>query len=167
MAKNKTKKHEFELYSYETFMTLLEYEIKRAKRYNDPISLVRISVQADGSDNGEPQHGLEVFTINVLNLQLRDVDIPCRIDNEFLILMPCTDETGGRVVCSRLEKFFQMEAEVYEKVSMKFKVYLGLVSLPTDNLLTSKKLIDGAARAISHARENNSEKTIILSELEK
>ncbi len=46
-----------------------------------------------------------MFAINVLNLQVRETDIPCKKDNEFLVLLPSTDHKGGRIVCERLENF--------------------------------------------------------------
>lgn len=168
MARQKKKKHEIELYAYETFYSLLEYETKRAKRYNDWTTLVRLAVEAESTDkHQEPQFAAEVFAINVLNIQLRNVDIPCRINNEFLVLMPCTDEIGGRIVCERLEKLFCIEAEVYEKVSFKLKVHIGMISLPSDKALTSKHLMDGALQALDHARENHITKPVIFSELNK
>jgi len=168
MARKKKKKHEIELYPYETFYTLLEYETKRAKRYDDWTTLVRLVVEAEATDKDqEPQFAAEVFAINVLNVQLRDVDIPCRINNEFLVLMPCTDEFGAQIVCARLEKLFQLEADVFEKVSFKLKIYIGMISLPGDKSLSSKRLMDGAAQALDHARENLLTKTVAFSEINK
>ncbi len=168
MARKKKKKHEIELYPYETFYTLLEYETKRAKRYDDWTTLVRLAVEAETSDkNQEPQFAAEVYAINVLNVQLRDVDIPCRINNEFLVLMPCTDELGAQIVCERLETLFRMEADIYEKVSFKLNAYIGVITLPSDKSLTSKRLMDGALQALDHARDNHSTKTVVFSELNK
>ena len=165
MARKKKRKHEIELYPYETFYALLEYETKRAKRYDDWTSLVRLVVEGESSDkNQEPQHGAEVFAINILNIQLRDVDIPCRIGNEFLVLMPCTDELGAKIVCDRLEALFLLEAEVYEKVSFKLNFHIGSISLPGDKTLTSKRLLDGASQALDQARENRSTKMATSSE---
>lgn len=168
MARRKKKKHEIELYPYETFYALLEYETKRAKRYDDWTSLVRLVVEAESSDkNQEPQYGAEVYAINVLNIQLRDVDIPCRVGNEFLVLMPCTDDLGAQIVCERLETLFRLEAEVYDKVSFKLNFTIGSISLPGDNSLTSKSLMDGASLALDHARENRLTKTVTSSEFPK
>lgn len=165
MARRKQRKHEIELYPYETFYALLEYETKRAKRYDDWTSLVRLVVEAESSDkNQEPQYGAEVYAINILNIQLRDVDIPCRIGNEFLALMPNTDELGAKIVCDRLEALFRLEAEVYEKVSFKLNFYIGSISLPGDKMLTSNRLLDGASQALDQARENQLTKMEISSQ---
>ena len=167
-GKKEKKKHEIELYPYETFYTLLEYETKRAKRYSDWTTLVRLAVEAEATDEyQEPQFAAEIFAINVLNIQLRDVDIPCHINNEFLILMPCTDETGAEIVCQRLETLFRLEAEVYEKVDFKLLVYIGAVTLPSDKLLSSKRLLDGASQALDHAIENRQAKSVKFSDISK
>jgi hypothetical protein len=160
--------HEVELYPYETFYSILEYEIKRAKRYKDWTALIRLAVEANADDEEqEPQFAAEVFAINVLNLQLRDVDIPCRINNEFFILMPCTDETGARIVCERLETLFHREAEVYEKVSFKLNTFIGAATLSSEAMPTSKSLMDSASAALEHARENNLSKPVLFSEISK
>lgn len=161
--------HEIELYPYETFLTLLDYETKRAKRYNDATTLIRLAVEAESEDEEqEPQYGAEVFAINVLNIQLRDVDIPCRINNEFLVFMPRTDEASAKIVCDRLEALFLKEAEVYEKVSFKLNAYLGVASIPNeDRTISSKLLMDNAITALEHARKHQHSKTVVFSEISK
>ncbi|HSG45679.1 MAG TPA: hypothetical protein VLA72_21260 [Anaerolineales bacterium] len=160
--------HEIELYPFETFYSILEYEIKRAKRYNDWTTLVRLAVEADADDEEqEPQFAAEIFAINVLNLQLRDVDIPCRVNNEFLILMPCTDEIGAKIVCERLETLFEREAEIYERVSFKLNTFIGATTMGSDSSATSKLLMDGASAAMEHARDNNLSKPVLYSEISK
>ena len=125
-------------------------------------------MEAESTDeHQEPQFAAEIFAINVLNIQLRDVDIPCRINNEFLILMPCTDVPGADIVCDRLETLFRIEAEVYEKVDFKLHVYIGAVTLPSDKLLSSKRLLDGASQALDHAIEKRSTKTVKFSDIKK
>src|SRR5215813_179003 len=86
--------HDFELYSLDSFKTLLEHEIHRSRRYKHPLTLIHLAVGAN-PNNPQTQHSAEVFAINVLNIHLRDTDIPCRMSDEFLVLMPATDEQGG------------------------------------------------------------------------
>ena len=100
--------HEIELYSPESFKTLLEHEVNRSRRYKNPLTLIHLVVETEPA-SPQSQHSAEVFAINVLNIHLRETDIPCRNHNEFLVLMPATDEAGGRVACERLEKFFDIK----------------------------------------------------------
>ena len=153
--------HEIELYPYDTFKALLEHEVNRSRRYGTPITLIHLAVETDTSGI-HAQHGAEIFTINVLNLQLRETDIPCRKGNEFLVLIPCTDEKGGRVICDRLERLFHVESQIYDKVSFKLDTYIGMTSHPGGNSISSKLLLENAGNALQQARENKSQKTIII-----
>ena len=168
-----TPVHDIELYPYETFKVLLEHEVKRSRRYGSPLTLIHLAVETDAS--GEfpqqavhAQHGAEIFAINALNIQLRETDIPCRNGNEFLVLMPSTDDRGGRIVCERLEKLFHLEAQVYDKVSFTLFTYIGMATLTGDrSTTTSRKLLDNAAAALAYARKNQIQKTVIYSETDK
>jgi len=165
-----TPVHDIELYSYETFKTLLDHEVNRSRRYGDPLTLIHLAVETEVSEEyiqqaAYAQHGAEVFAINVLNLQVRDTDIPCRRDNEFLVLMPATDDAGGRVVCERLEKLFHIESQIYDKVSFTLSTYIGMASLPGDRLLLSSQLLSNASQALEHARANHLQKAVVFSDI--
>lgn len=160
-----TLAHEIELYPYETFKALLDHEVHRSRRYGSPLTLIHLTVETE--DGGTlAQHSAEIFAINILNLQVRETDIPCKKDNEFLVLLPSTDHKGGRIVCERLENYFNFETQVYDKVPFKMKVYIGMATLPGDRSISSQKLMDSALLALKHARDNRLTATVIYSELD-
>ena len=159
-----TLTHEIELYSSESFQALLEHEVNRSRRYKTPLTLIHLAIEAD-SDDPQIQHSAEVFAINILNVQLRDTDIPCRKGNEFLVLMPATDEAGGRIVCERLAKLFNVEHQTYDRISFKMAIYVGMAALPGDASLTSHTLILQASTALQHARDRRLTNAIIFSEI--
>jgi len=156
--------HEIELYPYDKFETLLEHEVNRSRRYGSPLSLIHLTVEAE-SGGADAQYGAEIFAINALNLHVRETDIPCRQGKEFLVLMPSTDEHGGRVVCERFEKLFYAESQIYDKVSFKLSTFIGMTTLPGDRSISSKKLMEQAAKAMEHARTNRLQKTVVYSEI--
>lgn len=156
--------HEIELYPFDQFEALMEHEISMSRRYGRPLTLIRLAVDVDSGDPNA-QYGAEIYAINALNLQVRETDIPCRQGNEFLVLMPSTDEKGGRIVCERLENLFHVQAQMYDKVSFKMTTYIGMTSLMGDRSLTSKKLMDNASRALVYAHENRLLKTVVFSDL--
>lgn len=156
--------HEIELYPPETFNTLLEHEVHRSRRSGEPLTLIHLAVETDTSGE-HAQYGAEVFAINALNVHLRETDIPSKKGNEFLALMPATDEKGGLIVCDRLAKLFHTEAQIYDKVSFKLYIFMGMVTLPGDRSLTSNQLLENASRALQHARENRITKTVLFSEM--
>jgi len=69
--------HDIELYPPETFKVLLGHEVNRSRRYGDSLSLVDLVIETDPS-SAQARHSAEVFTINLLNLHLRETDIPSR-----------------------------------------------------------------------------------------
>src|ERR1043165_2463331 len=122
-------KHEIELYPPESFKTLLDHEVSRSHRYGDSLTLVDMVLETD-PPNEQARHSAVILTINALNVRLRNVDIPCKKGNEFLILMPATGASGARTACERLKKVMDIELQVLDKVSFKLSVFMGLASLP-------------------------------------
>jgi len=156
--------HEIELYSPESFKTLLNHEVNRSRRYKTPLTLIHLAIETD-PDRPEVQHSAEVFAINALNLQLRDTDIPCKREDEFIILIPSTDEQGGRMVCERLESMFNAQPQTYDRVSFKMAVFIGMASNPGDSSLSANKLRQQASAAMQKARSQRLSKTVLFSEI--
>jgi hypothetical protein len=156
--------HEIELFSSESFQTLLEHEVNRSRRYRTPLTLIHLAIETD-SDHPQIQHSAEVFAINILNVQLRDTDIPCRRGNEFLVLMPATDEPGGRIVCERLAILFNVPHQTYDRVSFKMIIFVGMTSLSGDSSLTANKIMQQASKAMQHARDRRLTNAVIFSEI--
>jgi predicted signal transduction protein with EAL and GGDEF domain len=159
-----TLEHNIELYPPEAFKTLLAHEINRSRRYGNPLTLLDIAIETV-PDDPQTLYSAEVFTINVLNLRLRDTDIPCKKGNEFLVLMPSTYEPGGRIACERLEKLFNMEPQTYDRVSFKLSAFIGMATLPGDQSISSEKLMQNASDALQHAHANRLKSTVIFSEM--
>ena len=156
--------HEIELYSLESFKTLLEHEVHRSRRYKSPLTLIHLAIETD-PDQPDVLHSAEMFTINILDVQLRDTDIPCRKGSEFLILMPATFETGGHIACERLAKSFNEPHQTFDRVSFNMVVYVGMSSLPPGASLTSENLMQQAAKAMHYARDNHITSAVTYSEL--
>lgn len=156
--------HEIELYSLESFTTLLDHEVNRSHRYKTPLTLVHLAIETD-PDRPEVLHSAEMFAINILDVQLRDTDIPCRKGNEFLILMPATFEAGGRIACERLAKSFNEPHQTYDRVSFNMVIYVGMSSIPAGESLTSDNLMQQAAKAMHHARDNHITTAVPYSEI--
>lgn len=154
--------HDIELYPLESFKTLLDHEVNRSRRYGDPLTLLDLVLETNPPD---PQtlHSAEVFTINVLNLRLRETDIPCKKDNEFLVLMPSTDEQGGRMACERLEKLLYLEPQAFDRVSFKLSAFIGMATLPGGRSISSKKLMQNASEALQQAQSNRLTSTVVFS----
>ena len=156
--------HEIELYSLESFQTLLDHEVHRSRRYKTPLTLIHLAIETN-PDRPEIQHSAEMFTINILDVQLRDTDSPCRKGNEFLVMMPATDEQGGRVVCERLAKLFNEPHQTFDRVSFSMSIFVGMASIPGGSSLSSNNLTQQAAKAMQHARDHRLTTAVIFSEI--
>jgi GGDEF domain-containing protein len=121
-------------------------------------------VEAD-PNTPQTQHSAEVFAINVLNLQLRETDIPCKMGSEFIVLMPSTDLPGGRVACERLEKLFRVTHQTYDRVSFQLYAFIGMTWTDGASPVHSSKLIEEASAAMQHARVNRSQSAVLFSEI--
>jgi hypothetical protein len=159
-----TQAHEIELYPPETFRTLLEHEVNRSHRYGDSLSLIDLAVETDPS-NTQALQSAEVFTINMLNLHLRNTDIPCKKGSEFLILMPASGIQAARTACERLIKLMSSEPQAFDRVSFKLFVFIGLSALPYDRSVSSDGLIQQAAQALQYARTKRLKSAVTFSEI--
>ncbi len=156
--------HEIELYPPESFLVLMEHEVNKSLRYKHPLTLVHLAVEANPK-SPQTQHSAEVFAINVLNIQLRETDIPCKKGSEFMVLMASTDEQGGRVVCERLEKLFNATQQTYDRVSFELSAFIGMTSVDGNSRFSSNTLAHQAAAALQHAQSNHSRKAVIFSQI--
>ena len=157
--------HEIELYPPAFFMILLEHEVHRSRRYGHPLTLLHIQLETEPADR-QTLHRAELFAIDFLNLRLRETDIPTKMDNEFLVLMPATDEQGGRIACRRLEELFTAGPETKDTEAFKLFAFMGMATLPGDRSISSKKLLENAALALQRARAERLAKTVVFSEMQ-
>ena len=159
-------RHDIELYPPDVFKTLLDHEVNKSRRYGDSLTLIHLAVETDPA-NAEAQHSAEMYTINVLNIHLRDADIPCKQGNEFLILMPFTSAPGARTACERLRKLMTVEHQTYDKVSFRLSAFIGLATMPVDHLASSNDLAENASKALHYARTNRLGSVAAFSEIYK
>lgn len=156
--------HEIELYPLETFKILLDHEVNRSRRYQQPLTLLHMAIEAD-PDSPEAQHSAELFAINVLNLQLRETDIPCKKGSEFLVLLPSTDEDGGSIACDRLEELFRGNPQPFDRVSFTLSAFIGMTSAIANKPLSGERLMQQADTAMQHAKANRSHNAVLFSEI--
>lgn len=154
--------HDIELYPSDSFKTLLEHEVHRSRRYQHPLTLLHIRLETDPDDR-ETVHKAEVFAINILNIRLRETDIPSKQGSEFLVLMPATDEQGGRMACERLEELFNAVPKEDDKVSFRLVAFMGMATLPGDRSISSSQLLQNAAQALQQAQTNRLTRTVVFS----
>ena len=162
---NDDKMHETELYLLEVFNTLLDHEVRKVRRYKQPLSLIHIAVGAQ-PETPETQLCAELVTINTLDAELRDTDIPCRNGHQLLVLLPETDESSARNACERLGKLLHTSAQTDDGIAFQVSAFIGLASIGAKLPPTSANLSNAACKAMEHARLTQSRSAVVFSELD-
>ncbi len=96
-------------YRFERFKPMLAAEVKRARRYRYPFTVLIVSF--DGLAGIRQRHGAEVADTltgglqRVISRTVRDLDLPVTFRGDtYLVLMPHTPRRGGRTVAERLRR---------------------------------------------------------------
>lgn len=140
------------LYHYEVFKILTEYELARAQRYPNPITLLHVSLNLE-SVQPEALSELRQNFASVLNTSLRVSDIPAHFNEDFLVLLPMTDSAGGQVVAQRLITRLRGTHDLAEGMQVKFMVHIGIASHKGGQGLAAETLMAQAVSALSQARK--------------
>ncbi len=138
------------LYQEEVFKILTEYELARAQRYPSPLTLLYISLEVKEPDAQVAASVQKVFA-NILNTCLRVSDIPAHYGQDFVALLPVTDEVGGQAVAqrliSRLRGTHKLDGSMY-----KFDIHIGIATHPGGKSIAADTLIQQAQAALALAR---------------
>lgn len=124
-----------ELFNSRTLVRELKEEMKRARRYKRPISLIMLSV--DGLRDVTKRYGplsadavLKVVA-NIVRECIRDVDVAARYSgDEFAILLPETNAAGAAVVAERIRQRISSQAVTHNWNNLKVTASIGLASFP-------------------------------------
>ncbi len=116
MKKHAIHDHETKLFNKKYFMAELKMSCSRSARHNFPLSLLRVSINDfDTYSSREKRNTLKVFGILMHSL-VRDGDIPCRYDdNNFLILLPFTEEHNALILEQRIEEVLKKDKWITSK----------------------------------------------------
>ena len=149
------------LLPFEMFQRVLELEIKRARRYEYPLSVALFAVEVDPPPPPAGIRGiLRARAGNALINTIRDIDMATQLDHErFLVLLPYTDLKGSAGVGRRvIAAVAALDPVVALGRSFQPRV-VGAVAGggPPDQQVSFAKLIKDATRALEQARRDGAE----------
>ena len=142
------------------FKSLLAHQVNISRRYGDSLTLVDLFVEVDPA-HPETRNDVELFVMNRLRLELRETDILCKQDHEFLILLPSTSTPGARTACERLKK----KITAAEDAALSLSLFIGIASLPAHNSITSEEFAHNAARALQYAQSHGLTSVVAFSDV--
>ncbi len=154
------------IYDESVFKILMDYEIGRCQRYASPISLLRIGLLPGRNPSENTKPPADILPI-MLNARLRKADIPARIGNEFVALLPVTDEANARIVCNRLLRVTHGTFTVPLGFSTPISICIGLSSHLGGEGLNGEKLMQEAERALREARAHGAQSFAAYSDIAK
>ncbi len=154
-----------DLFNHGYFQQRLDAEIRRATRFDHPLSLVMLDIddfKALNDTYGHPRGDLVLKVVSsIIRDNLRDIDIAARYGGEeFVLLLPETGPDGARSVAERVRNRVGDEilpipgAEEEVRVS----VSLGVATYPI-HAETHAGLIDVADRALYEAKRTGKNRT--------
>lgn len=125
-----------ELYNTKTFLRKLEYELRRAKRYKRPLSLLVMNI--DGLQGIGRQYGALTIddilkaSADIIRGAIRDVDIAGRCSHDQLgVIFPETYSSRAVVVAERIRERLKAQPINYELRNLRVTASVGVVSFPT------------------------------------
>lgn len=125
-----------DLFNQRTFLRKLEYELRRAKRYKRPLSLMVITI--DNMNALKRQYGQMIVddvmkaAARTIEHCVRDVDIAGRAEGMRMgVIFPETYSSRAMIVAERLRERIRTEPVNNELRHLRVTVSVGVVSFPT------------------------------------
>jgi GGDEF domain-containing protein len=143
-------------------LRLLDHEAAQAQRHNTPMAVIRLALQLDGGLDEAATRAAHQILAQILNSQLRAVDLPGHLEDEYLIIMPITTEAGGRALAARLARAF---AGHDLAVPLKPALCAGLAGHPGGPACNADALADQATAALRAAQRLGSNIVVSYSDL--
>ena len=152
MSLQLNKSSETGLYDEQVFKLLAEYELSRAQRYPSPVTLLHISLNLEQVKPEIAEKVKQLFE-GILNTSLRISDIPGHYGNDFLVLMPATDETGAQAAAGRLIARLKGTRDFDDGNLFKFSIHIGIATHPGGRGASANQLLQQAETAMQQARK--------------
>ena len=146
------------LYNYRYLMERLASELKLARRYVLPLSVIMMDIDYFKAFNDVYGHQYGDFVLKELAQYLvkfsRGSDIVFRYGGEeFIILLPDTNKQGAVMFGERLLDRIKQHIFDLEGKEIKLKISMGIASFPEDGVETTADLIGAVDKALTHAKE--------------
>ncbi|MCK5100378.1 MAG: diguanylate cyclase [Desulfobacteraceae bacterium] len=163
------------LYNRRHFIEKSINELRRARRYRTPLSILLIDLDFFKTINDTYGHQagdtVLIHTARSFNKSLRSSDVPGRYGGEeFAVLLPDTDDKGAWHIASRLGKNLSYLKIPYEKHEILITASIGIstfrfdtfeINEKSDNLLAN--LMREADQALYKAKEEGRNRVVIYS----
>ncbi|GAB4482767.1 MAG: hypothetical protein OHK006_01910 [Thermodesulfovibrionales bacterium] len=155
------------LFNHRSFQEKLTEEIRRMKRYNEPVSLLLTDIDHFKKVNDTYGHpaGDQVLrgVARMIREAIRDIDIPARYGGEeFAVILPKTVDRDARVIAERIRRMVMDSTFTADGKTLKVTISIGVASAPAD-ADAKEDLIENTDKALYHAKHNGRNQTVLWS----
>lgn len=152
------------LFNRQYLLEKLEIEIQRYQRNNTPFTIVIMDIDHFKSINDQYGHncGDEVLLelSKVISNEIRIMDILARWGGEeFLLLLPATDEQGAFQLSERIRQRIEDKNLIYECKNLSITITMGICEYSEDT--TAKELIKKADQALYNGKSHGRNTVVI------
>ncbi len=145
------------VYNFRYLSERLLEEIKRAKRYFRPLSVIMIDIDFFKTVNDTYGHSygdviLKDFT-QLLKKSVRETDVVVRSGGEeFVVFLSETDAYGASTVAHKIVKAVKSELLGEEKRKVQLTISIGIAAFPDVGVTDAASLLDAADRAMYQSK---------------
>lgn len=145
------------LYNMRSMYDRIDYELKRARRYNRCVTCVMMDMDHFKTVNDYNDHLFGSFVLKevgaIVTKTMREVDFAARYGgDEFLVVLTEADEKGGAAFCERLRKAIQTHEFRDGSNSIRLTVSLGFATSRGSAEIDARSLVRSADHALYKAK---------------
>jgi diguanylate cyclase (GGDEF)-like protein len=150
-------------------MSLLDAELKRARRYQSSVALVMIDLDYFKKINDERGHltgdRVLVAVSAAMDHAVRDTDVVARYGGEeFVLLLPNTDSAGARELAERCRELIASTRVADERGLVAVTASLGIAAFPADAADPTPDALLAAADAALYRAKEAGRNQVVLAE---
>ena len=134
------------------FSILLNHEISRTARYPSPISLAILSVCLPALLTEDVREAADLLFLRILRTKLRQTDIISKYDENYVVLLTSTDQTGAHIAIRRVLEQLNTTIVTKHNQTVNLGVCASLASQPIGSTTTAENLLDRASQSHQAAR---------------
>ncbi|MDA3862512.1 MAG: diguanylate cyclase [Deltaproteobacteria bacterium] len=157
------------LNNHRTFQEKFEEMIQRAKRNNNPVSIIITDIDKFKSVNdtyGHPVGDIVIKKVaSILKNQARNIDLVARYGGEeFAVVVESTDSEGAKILGERIRN--EVEAQIFDSSQGQFKtsLSLGIATYPQDGS-HKQTLIEKADNSLYYAKEHGRNQVVYYGDI--
>jgi len=157
------------LYNMRNMYQRIDNELRRVRRYGRPLSCVMLDIDYFKTVNDQNDHLFGTHVLKqvgqLLERTLRTgVDLAARYGgDEFLVILPETDEAGALAFAERFRNSFQSTDFTDGKHHIKLTVSLGVSFVEPFQEMAAKDLVVRADHALYEAKESGRNRSVAFS----